>query len=458
MMKNLQMQNNDINTLGVQHVEPLRVALVVPHIFMQNGFEEHLIFAPGKLAIDLAISLTKSGVEVHFFTPDLQIQGIHNHNVDLSNFYKIASEKVNHPSSPSGSFSERSFGPREAMISIESKNYSQSQKLELLQEFLKKHPLTCITLSRQILTELISKVYELGNSGEFDLIHFFTAEEEIAPAFTKLSKIPVCFTHHEPFDFLAKYQTQFERYKDLNWISISKSQQKSLPGGNFTTNIYNGFDNEFDFEYWHKNLSSLHFVQRHLPKRKDQKDVDLLYIGRIIKPKGVSLAVKLARKYNLKLTILGKHYSGFGNDNYFEEEIKPYLNENIQYLGYISDPRTKSELFASAKCTIMPSIWEEPFGMVMIESMSVGTPVLGLDSGSIPEIVKIGVSGIVVEKQMPDPFHMNEDGVIDRLYEGFQKVIQIPSEQVFEYYKQNFTMEKMVGGYVEAYEKLINNL
>ncbi|QQR93467.1 glycosyltransferase [bacterium] len=428
----------------------LRIALVVPHIFMQNGFEETLIFAPGKLAIDLARNLSKLGVEVHFFTPDLQIPEVENYNVDLNKFYEIASEKTNNHFNPSDSF------PKGAINQNDILDYSQKQKLELLQEFLKKHPLTCITLSRQVLTELISKAYELGNFGEFDLIHFFTAEEEIAPAFAKLSKVPVCFTHHEPFDFLAKYKSQFEKYKDLNWISISNSQQKSLPQGNFIANVYNGFDNEFDFENQRQNLPSSHLVQSHLPIGKDNKDIDLLYIGRIIKPKGVSLAVKLAEKYNLKLKIVGKYYSGFGNDNYFEEEIKPFLSQDIEYLGYISGLKTKSELMARSKCLIMPSIWEEPFGMVMIEAMSVGTPVLGLDSGSIPEVIKNDVSGIVVEKKMSDPFHMDEIGIVDWLYDGFQKVVKLDSEKVYEHYKQNFTVEKMAKGYLEVYERLLD--
>ncbi|OBZ13364.1 MULTISPECIES: glycosyltransferase family 4 protein [Bacillales] len=116
---------------------------------------------------------------------------------------------------------------------------------------------------------------------------------------------------------------------------------------------------------------------------RKNKDDYLLFIGRMIEQKGVHLAIKVAKKTGKKLIIAGP----LNDRKYFNSKIKPHLNHKIRYVGSVGGSK-KQELLSGASCVLFTSTWDEPFGLVLIEALASGTPVLGFKKGAVPEVLK----------------------------------------------------------------------
>jgi glycosyltransferase involved in cell wall biosynthesis len=302
---------------------------------------------------------------------------------------------------------------------------------------LKKHPFIFVSLARQVQSELIAKAYNMANDNEFDLVHIYTNEEDIALPFAKLCNKPVVFTHHDPFNFLIKYKNVFPKYADLNWLSISLAQRRGMPDNtNWIANIHHGLNPD---DFTPVNNPTNNYVA---------------YLGRIIKPKGVHLAIKAVRKYNetakkpLILKIAGKHYADESNDNYWQTEIEPELDDTIQYVGLISDIKEKNRFLGNAKALIIPSIFDEPFGMVTIEALASGTPVIGLDSGALPEVINDN-NGIMVSKSQ------NESKTIIGLAKAIGNIDKINRCKCRQDFEERFTLDRMCSEHAKMYQSLI---
>jgi len=387
-----------------QKKSSLRVALVVPHIFLHRDILPNVIFSPGILALELSKGLLSVGANVTLFTPGPVSTVTPNINADLSYF--------------------------EAELAARGDTYI---------DLLKKHPFVFVSLARQVQAEIISKAYECANNDEFDIVHIYTNEEDIALPFAKFCKKPVIFTHHDPFNFLVRYKSVFPKYTHLNWLSLSYAQRKTMPSGtNWVGNIYHGLDpNEFNF-----------FT--------DNSGGYIAYLGRIIEPKGVHLAIDAVNKYNqsskqpIKLKIAGKHYSDGEKDTYWQQQILPRLGDNIEYVGFIDNLKQKNEFLGNAKALIMPSVFDEPFGMVMIESLASGTPIIGLDSGAIPEVIN-NKNGILVEKSDQD------NKTTDRLANAIKDISKINRNDCRTDFEARFTTKRMCQDHIEAYQKIIES-
>lgn len=444
----------------------MRLALLIPHIFMQAEILPEVIFSPGELLLHLALALQARGHEVTIFSPgklDLPA-GVKNQTADLSLFEKE--------------------------LALRGDSY-----LDLL----KKHPLTFITLARQVQTELIAKAYRLANEGQFDLVHVWCNEEELALVMADFCQKPVVFTHHEPFNFLSKYQSIFPKYAHLNWISLSLAQQagyqqllasavstnsgaielknscqgqktfgrnkvanQSFPTKvNFIANVYHGlpknyynFDRQADdadlavnFQADSNRRAQTTASLDNLPSTKQDY---FLYMGRIIQPKGVHLAIKACQLAGVKLKIVGKHYAGFAKDKYWTEQIAPQIDgKQIEYLGFISGQPAKQQLLSSAKALLMPSIWQEPFGLVMVEALACGTPVIGVNRGAIPELIEDGKTGWLVDG-------IDEAMLIKKLAQAIKKIDQINRLTCRHSFEKQFTINQMADGYEKVYKSLAN--
>ncbi len=376
----------------------LRVGIVVPHIFLHRDILPHVIFSPGHLAIDLADELQSLGADVTLFTPGPVATKAKNITADLSLF--------------------------EQELAIRGDSY-----LDLL----KKHPFTFVTLARQVQSEMIAKAYAMANAGELDVVHIYTNEEDTALPFAELCQKPVLFTHHDPFNFLVKYKSVFPKYKQLNWISLSLAQRAGMPKDtNWVANIYHGLA-----------------ADALKPIAEPTKDY-LAYFGRIIEHKGLHLAIAAARQTGIKLKIAGKHYSG-QKDKYWQKVIEPQLGNGIEYVGFIKNDADKQAFLGNAKALLVPSTFSEPFGMVSIEALAVGTPVIGLDVGATKEIIEDGNTGYIV------PMRDDESDTITGLVEAIKKIDAVDHDLCRQAFEARFTVDRMCREHLELYQKLQND-
>ncbi len=407
----------------------MKIALVVPHIFMHQQILPDVIFSPGRLALNLAETLAGRGHQVTLFTPG-----------PVDEF--ISDKKI-------------------ANVTADLARFEQelAQRDDIYLDLLKKHPLTYITLARQVQSELIAAAYEQANQGKFDLVHVWCNEEEQALVNARFCQKPVVFNHHEPFNFLTRYRAIFPKYPQLNWISFSQAQRQTfgLPEEkvNWVGNVYHG-----------------------LPKEQFQLQTNpedyWLYMGRIIKPKGVHYAIQMAKKAGKKLKIAGKHYAGHSKDKYWQEFVKPELeSDQIEYVGFVRETEAKQELLGKAAALLMPSTWQEPFGMVMIEALACGTPVIGFNRGSLPEVVENSVTGWLVDYKREEKLVKNGKKVnknrrqlqqdkafqqnLKRLLAAAEKLEKLDRKACRQEFEKRFTLEKMADGYEKIYQKLTSN-
>ncbi|MFA6096939.1 MAG: glycosyltransferase family 4 protein [Candidatus Paceibacterota bacterium] len=266
---------------------------------------------------------------------------------------------------------------------------------------------------------LASKMYEDAGSGKYDIIHAFHLVPKLLP-FVNQTKTPTVFTLHDPMDSAWNNAIGYCAWRNrAYYVSISDNQRKGMPDLNYVRTVYNGLDlGRFKFRGDHEGY--------------------LAYLGRYTYEKGVDAAVNVATRSKEKLKIAG---SAWGN-GFYAEKVKPYIKQGeIEDLGFLDRSRL-SDFLGGAKAFLFPVRWQEPFGLVMIEAMACGTPVIAFGNGSVPEVVEHGKTGFIVE---------NEEGMI----EAIKNIGKIKRSDCRKRVRENFNIEKMVDGYEEVYRKII---
>ncbi len=278
-------------------------------------------------------------------------------------------------------------------------------------------------ISGNVHLENMHSLYAYGMAQEFDVIHDHDGySSRLLGALTnRLLKKPVIATLHGPADgygknFYASVAT------NLLFVAISDFQRQSYGALNFLATIPNAIE-----------IKNYPFS----PLGGDY----LLFVGRMIKEKGARIAVAVAKNLGKKLIMIGKCRED-AEIAYFNEEVKPYLGKNINYLGEV-DQATKLELYQNACCTLFPIQWPEPFGLVMIESMACGTPVVAIKNGSVPEVVKDGVTGYTVN---------NKDGMI----RAVRKVGNIKRSDCRDLVMQQYNEELFIDRHERAYKSALS--
>jgi glycosyltransferase involved in cell wall biosynthesis len=258
--------------------------------------------------------------------------------------------------------------------------------------------------------------------------------------------IPILHTLHVPIN---KHRAWAYRKLNSKLISISNNQRKDAPQLNYIATIYNGTDtNLFRFN----------------PNPKDY----LLFLGELVERKGVREGILVAKKLKLKLVIAGRiplqTSSQMKDYSFFQKYVKPELNHGrIEYAGEVASEKT-SKLYGDAKATLFPIRWEEPFGLVMTESMSCGTPIIAFAKGSVPEIIKDGETGFIINSSSSDirgNWVIKKTGIeglceaVDRIYSMPEKEYQLMRRNCRIHVENNFTIERMVDGYEKVYQKIL---
>ena len=268
-------------------------------------------------------------------------------------------------------------------------------------------------LFKQYCREIISR------SNEFDIIH---VHDIYLGTFKLLKsvKTPVIGTFHNPH-FYKKDKKHFSKTR---FVAISQSQIDNNPGYNFIGMVHNG-------------ILVKNFLFNNKPKDY------LFWIGRISPEKGPLEAIKIANRTKRKLIMAGPI------PPFHKKYVKRFLSEvkksrYVKYIGAISSFKKKINYFKNAYALIFPIKWEEPFGLVMVEAMACGTPVLAFNRGSIPEIIKEGKTGFIVEN-------------IYQMAKAIEKIPEISRKECRKWVEKKFTVQKMAEGYEKIYRSILKN-
>ena len=237
---------------------------------------------------------------------------------------------------------------------------------------------------------------------------------------------PVVHTVHGPLDGEAgSVYEQLARFApEVGLISLSLNQRKPLPHLPWIANCPNALDlGAYPIE----------------PRRGDY----LLFLGRMSPDKGAHRAIEIAKMADLPLKMAGKCREPLEKE-YFEEHVRPGLGWGIEYLGEVSHEQ-KVELLQDARATLFPIAWEEPFGLVMIESMACGTPVIATRWGAVPEVIEHGRGGLIVDDHL-------------EMVDAIADADRIDPLEARRYVEERFSAERMVRDYVEAYRVVAGGL
>ncbi|MBX4198297.1 glycosyltransferase family 4 protein [Candidatus Parcubacteria bacterium] len=243
--------------------------------------------------------------------------------------------------------------------------------------------------------------------------------------FSPLYNAPVMTTMHGPVNVYQEQQT-FKDFPQGNYVSISNNQRKANPDLNWIKTVYNGIDvSRFDLG----------------EGRGDEKGEYFAFLGRVSPEKGLAEIIQIVKKTKYRLKIAAK--IDFVDTEYFETKIKPLIDgKQIEFLGEV-DHAGKNELLKNAKATLIWLNWEEPFGLVVTESMATGTPVIATRRGSMPELIVDSKTGFLVDS-------------LDDMQKKLDEVNLIDRKTTREHVVKNFSKEKMVEEYVALAEKLIH--
>jgi glycosyltransferase involved in cell wall biosynthesis len=258
----------------------------------------------------------------------------------------------------------------------------------------------------------------LQQADQFDVIHSHI-DYLLYPLVRRLKTTPIVTTLHLRLDH-QESSLLYEEFSDVPVVSISNDQRRPLPGANWVGTVYHGLP-----------------IDLHSGREKPGKY--LAFLGRISPEKRPDLAIELAIKTGVPLKIAAK--IDHADQKYFDRDIKPRLDHPlIEFIGEITEQQ-KGDFLGNAMALVFQVDWPEPFGLVMIEAMSCGTPVIASRFGSVPEVVDEGQTGFLVNNMDEAVTAVHKSAYFDRRL----------CRQIFE---NRFTSRRMAADYVNIYTQL----
>ena len=363
-------------------MKKLKIATMVTGHFTTPP-PEGIVYAPMDIAVEVSEGLVKRGHKVDFYGPE-------GTKVKVTNIVSAGLKALNQPEG-------------ESIIKRQNVGNAEVNKIFNLWD-----------------QYLIAKMFAEAEKGNYDLLHIHPLDRALPLALSH-PKVPVFYTLHDPiYPWRAEIFSMFSS-PNQHYISISDAQRKPAPDLNYAATIYNGTDTDtFLFSEEHDNY--------------------LLFVGRLQPEKGVAEAVQVAKMTGEKLLIIGPPVTG----EYWDKKIAPYLGDKIQYLGFV--PRQELfKYYQRAKATLVPIQWEEPFGLILTESMACGTPVIAFDRGSVSEIVVEGKTGFIIK-----------DNNLEAMADAVKKIDKIKRIDCRRRVEQNFSIQRMIDHYEEVFLKTIS--
>lgn len=268
----------------------------------------------------------------------------------------------------------------------------------------------------------LSMLHELRRrAGDFDVLHFHVDMIHF-PVFEEIAHRTVT-TLHGRLD-LKDLPDVYRKWPQYPLVSISDAQRAPLPSANWVATVHHG-------------------IPEDLHRFSAVPDGGYLaFLGRISPEKRPDRAIEIARRAGRRLRIAAKVDDA--DRVYFKEMIEPMLADPlVEFLGEIGD-EAKSDLLGSAAAVLFPIDWPEPFGLVMIEAMACGTPVIAWDCGSVPEVVDYGVTGFIVRS-------------VDEALQAIDRLPELDRAEIRRVFEQRFTANVMAQRYLDLYHRMIGD-
>lgn len=389
----------------------MRIGLVLPSVFASKTLFPEMIFAPGDLLTNLSKGLVKNRHDVTVFsTPDFETSA------------RLISSPLNY-------FLNK-------VTRFKSRNLDKSKR-EILNNNI---------IRRSYELDIITKAFQLTQNKELDILHIYhDSTIYLSHYLNKLIDSPVVYTLHDPLPPPNSFEyLELSKFRNDYYIAISETMKKSDLKLNFIATIYHGIE-----------IPKYPFLEK-------EYDDYLLFVGRMIPEKGVSDTLFVAERLNYRLFLA---YGGSDiNKEYYENKIKPRLVQGkIEETGFLH-LKSRNEFMKKARCLLFPIKWEEPFGMVMIEAMACGTPVVAYARGSVPEVIKDGETGFIVNLSDSDirgDWIIKKTGIeglteaVNKIYSMSKEKYQIMRCACRAHVEKMFTLEKMIDNYERVYHKII---
>ena len=380
----------------------MRIGLLLPSVYMGIKYENK-IFAPKELFISLANGLVDRGHEVFVYSsPGTRTN---------AKLITGESDLINHD------FTSPKFRGLDRLA--KQKNAHTATKIEYE-------------------IHLSAKTYLHDKEKKLEIMHSYL--DFVAHYVNRLVDIPTVYTLHDPRPRREHLEYwRFRHFKNDNYIFISHSQVKNFKGLVRTAGVvYHGIKvNKFPF----------------LQKEGEY----LAFLGRYIEAKGITDGIAAARRSNILLKMIGE--DAYRALPYYQNRILPHLKKGVVEDETFFGKSDRGPFLKNAKALLFPIQWEEPFGMVMIEAMACGTPVIAYNRGSVSEIVRDGLTGFIIDQDDKDrpgkgKWVIKKQGVAG-LVEAINRIGEIDRENCRKHIEENFTVEKMVEGYEEVYKRVL---
>jgi glycosyltransferase involved in cell wall biosynthesis len=246
---------------------------------------------------------------------------------------------------------------------------------------------------------------------------------------SRASRTPVISTLHRRLD-LPELQLVFREYADVPLVSISNAQRSPVQKANFVATVYHGID-----------LTQFTFNPR--------PGSYLAFLGRASPEKGLDTAIRVARRAGLPLNVAVRMPLPFRDDpnvradwEHWEQAIQPLLGQGVELIGEVSGA-WKDEFLRNAAALVFPVRWPEPFGLVMVEALACGTPVVALRAGSVPEVIRDGATGFIRDTE-------------DDLVAAVGRVSEIDRATCRREAECRFSASAMADAYEQLYARLVN--
>lgn len=389
----------------------MKIGLLLPNLLMAERFEDR-VFAPKELALAVGNELVARGHEVYVYAPE--------HTITNGHLVSFPTELEN-----------REF---------------PSQKDLLKSEDIR----TQITYSRnqnEYEVFVTARAVEDANNRKLDILHNYI--DMFGHYFVPFATMPTLFTIHDPvFDPISLESFRFSTFKNHHYLAISnyqKQRYKEVFQLSSISTIHHGVS-----------LSDFSF--------SEEADEYLCSIGRYLPAKGIDDALLIASE--LKKNIVISSGANFKHTDYYKKSIEPFIHSPyVKEVDFMLPPE-RNRVFSRTKAFLFPIKWEEAFGMVLIEAMACGTPVIAYARGSTPEIIEDGKTGYLVNSSDTDirgDWLVKKTG-LEGLREAVGKIYGLSQEQYKEMRKQchhhvekHFSIQRMAEDYEKLYLKIVGS-